>query len=55
MFGSKQWNFFSKNLHENRVWFPVRSGFVLDHGRCDVKRKLFVKFLARSQFVVDVV
>ena len=37
--------------------FPERNVFLLDHqhGRCDVKCKLFVKFLARSQFVVDVV
>ena len=44
--GSKQKNIFSKNLHENRVWFPEeRNAFVLDHqhGRHDVTCKPAIK------------
>ena len=39
---SKKKEFVSKNLHENRVWFPEeRNAFVLDHlhGRRDVTCK----------------
>ena len=46
--GSIQWNFLSKNLHENRVWLPKeRTSFTLDHqhGHRDVTCKLAIILL----------